>query len=342
MDNHYMSRCLELAQNGLGTTYPNPLVGSVIVCKDKIIAQGWHHHAGGPHAEVVAINSVKDKSLLKESTLYVNLEPCSHFGKTPPCADLIVSSGLPKVVICNTDPNPIVAGRGIKKLTDAGIEVVLGILEKEGRELNRRFFTNQEKKRPYVILKWAQTVDGFLSPEKRGEAKPVWITSGLSRQLVHKWRTEEHSILVGTQTVADDNPQLTARNWQGNQPIRIVIDKSGRLSKDSYIFDNQSKTIAFHDRSDVRFPDGVLSESIDFAAMPTEILKRLNDYGIASVIVEGGRKTLQSFIDAGLWDEARVFVGPKLFGSGTSSPRIDGKLLSKTLIEQDELLVYRP
>lgn len=337
-----MSRCLELAQNGLGTTYPNPLVGCVIVYKDRIIGQGWHHHAGGPHAEVVAINSVKDKSLLKESTLFVNLEPCSHFGKTPPCADLIASTGIREVVICNTDPNPLVAGRGIEKLKNAGIEVVTGILESEGREINRRFFTNQEKKRPYVILKWAQTTDGFLSPATRESNTPVWITSALSRQLVHKWRTEEQAILVGTQTVADDNPQLTAREWYGNQPIRIVIDKCGRLSKESYIFDNQSKTIAIHNMPQPDFPVGVLPERIDFAAMPQEILQVLNQHGIASVIVEGGQKTLQSFIDAGLWDEARVFVGAKVFGSGTPSPRINGNLLSKNRIDQDELLVYRP
>lgn len=337
-----MSRCLELAQNGLGTTYPNPLVGCVIVYKDRIIGQGWHHHAGGPHAEVVAINSVEDKSLLKESTLFVSLEPCSHFGKTPPCADLIISTGIREVVICNTDPNPLVAGRGIEKLKNAGIWVVVGVLESEGREINRRFFANQEKKRPYVILKWAQTADGFLSPANRESNNPVWITSSLSRQLVHKWRTEEHSILVGTQTVADDNPQLTAREWQGNQPIRIVIDKSGRLSKDSYIFDNQSKTIAIHGMSQPNFPVGVLPERIDFDNMPKQILEVLNRHGIASVIVEGGQKTLQSFIDAGLWDEARVFVGQKVFGSGTSSPQIVGRLLSKELIDQDELLVYRP
>jgi len=337
---HYMARALDLAQNGLGTTYPNPLVGCVIVHKDKIIGQGWHHHAGGPHAEVMAIASVKDESLLAESTLYVSLEPCSHFGKTPPCANLIIEKKIPHVVVCNVDPNPQVAGSGINRLTEAGIKVESGIMEDEGRIVNRRFFTFHEKKRPFIILKWAQSADGFIAPETSNR-EPVWISSPLSRQLVHKWRTEEPAILAGTQTVIDDNPKLSARDWQGNQPTRIIIDRTGRIEKESHIFDNQLKTTIFHN-SDRDFPTGVESVRIAFENCPREISDALYKLGIQSVIVEGGRKTLQSFIDAKMWDEARVFTGAANLGPGVPAPVLNANLIEKTTICPDGLAIYRP
>jgi diaminohydroxyphosphoribosylaminopyrimidine deaminase/5-amino-6-(5-phosphoribosylamino)uracil reductase len=239
----YIKRCIELAKNGLGTTYPNPLVGSVIVFENQIIGEGWHQKAGKPHAEVHAINSVKDISLLSKATIYVSLEPCSHFGKTPPCSDLIIENNIPNVVIGTVDPNEKVAGKGIQKLIDAGIHVTIGILENECNELNKRFFTFHQKKRPYIILKWAETADGFIAPVFKNKQQPVWITNPSSRQLVHKWRSEEQAILVGTQTVLDDNPSLSVRDWTGNQPIKIILDPKNRLDENLTVFNSDEKTL---------------------------------------------------------------------------------------------------
>src|SRR5690554_546144 len=238
-----MSRCIQLAKNGLGATYPNPLVGSVIVHKDRIIGEGWHQMAGQPHAEVNALKSVADQELLKEATIYVNLEPCSHYGKTPPCSDLIIIKGIKRVVIGSSDPNPEVAGRGIKKLRDADCEVILGVRKEECDDLNKRFFTFHNKKRPYIFLKWAQTPDGFIAPEKktRTTTNPVWITNEYSRQLVHKMRSEEMAILVGTNTVMEDNPSLTVREWAGKNPIRVVIDRTLKLPPNAAVFDGSAK-----------------------------------------------------------------------------------------------------
>src|SRR6187402_177178 len=233
----YIKRCIELAKNGLGTTYPNPLVGSVIVYENEIIGEGWHRMAGEAHAEVNAVNSVKDQSLLSKSTIYVSLEPCSHYGKTPPCCDLIIRHQIPNVVVGTVDSFSEVSGNGIKKLIEAGKNVTVGILEEECRQLNKRFFTFHEKKRPYVILKWAESQDGFIAPAQKEVRTPLWITNAFSRQLVHKWRTEEQAILVGTKTVIDDNPRLDARDWQGENPVRIVLDNCNRIPKESYIFD---------------------------------------------------------------------------------------------------------
>ena len=239
----YINRCIELAQKGLGNTYPNPMVGSVIVHNDKIIGEGWHHIAGEPHAEVNAINSVQDQSLLKKSTIYVSLEPCSHYGKTPPCSDLIIAKEIKKVVIATVDPFAEVSGRGIKKLLSAGCEVIVGVLEKEAQELNKRFFTFHQKKRPYVILKWAQSEDCFLAPEDKETREPVWITNKYSNQLVHKWRSEEQGILVGTNTAILDNPKLNTRLWEGKHPTRILIDQNLRTPQNSALFDGSIKTI---------------------------------------------------------------------------------------------------
>ncbi|MGO4905987.1 bifunctional diaminohydroxyphosphoribosylaminopyrimidine deaminase/5-amino-6-(5-phosphoribosylamino)uracil reductase RibD [Flavobacterium sp. W20_MBD1_R3] len=338
----YIKRCIELAKNGLGTTYPNPLVGSVIVYDGKIIGEGWHQKAGEPHAEVNAVNSVKDKSLLKKATIYVSLEPCSHFGKTPPCCDLIIANKIPNVVIGTVDSNVKVAGNGIKKLMEAGTNVTVGVLEAECNELNKRFFTFHEKKRPYIILKWAESQDGFIAPLERSENKPVWITNPYSRQMVHKWRTEEQAILVGTQTVVDDNPKLNARDWYGNDPIRIVLDRSNRIPKNSHILDNQVKTMLFSEFRMGVEKENVIFETIDFKKNRAEqVLQSLYKQQIQSVIIEGGRQTLQTFIDANLWDEARIFIGNIQFETGIRAPVFVHKQFSKQCIGTDELLIHR-
>jgi diaminohydroxyphosphoribosylaminopyrimidine deaminase/5-amino-6-(5-phosphoribosylamino)uracil reductase len=343
----YMRRCLELAKNGLGTTYPNPMVGSVIVCDGKIIGEGWHKKSGEPHAEVNAVNSVRDKSLLKRSTIYVSLEPCSHFGKTPPCCDLIIASKIPNVVIGTVDSNVKVAGNGIKKLVEAGAKVTLGVLETECKELNKRFFTFHEKQRPYVILKWAESMDGFIAPSKilrkalnDNEQKPVWITTDFSRQLVHKWRSEEQAILVGTQTIIDDNPKLDVRNWTGKNPVRIVLDQNNRIPKDSHIYDNQVNTIIFSNSSIANTAENTIFEFIDFKQNVAEqILNVLYKHQIQSVIIEGGSRTLQTFIDENLWDEARVFIGSNSFENGIKAPVLALKNIEKHTIGNDSLLI---
>jgi diaminohydroxyphosphoribosylaminopyrimidine deaminase / 5-amino-6-(5-phosphoribosylamino)uracil reductase len=325
----YIKRCIELGKNGLPAAMPNPSVGAVIVYQDKIIGESYTSTYGGNHAEVNAINSVKDKSLLSKATIYVSLEPCSHFGKTPPCSDFIIKNKIPTVVIGTLDSNIKVAGQGIAKLTKAGINVIVGVLEQECREANKRFFTFHEKKRPYIILKWAESQDGFLSPESKKDAKPVWITNEYSRQLVHKWRSEEQAILVGTNTVIVDNPKLNVRDWHGKNPIRIVLDQNNRISKESLIFDNCAKTIQ------------ISNSIIDFSKnIAIQITEYLFENQIQSVIIEGGRQTLQTFIDANLWDEARVFVGDNTFSSGTKAPTITGKTIVKKTIKNDKLLIY--
>lgn len=325
----YIKRCIELAKNGLGTTQPNPLVGSVIVYKDEIIGEGWHKKAGEPHAEVIAINSVKDKSLLFKATIYVSLEPCSHFGKTPPCCDLILANNIPNVVIGTMDPFAKVAGNGIKKLVEAGKNVTVGILEDECKQLNKRFFTFHNKKRPYVILKWAESLDGFIAPLIKEKKEPVWITNEYSRQLVHKWRSEEQAILVGTNTVIDDNPSLTTRDWAGNNPIRIVLDQNNRISKENHIFDNQAKTILLS------------GTEIDYSKkIGVQIADYLFNNNIQSVIIEGGRQTLQTFIDENIWDEARIFKGKKPLIKGIKAPIIKCKNVKQQPILEDELLIF--
>lgn len=337
-----MRRCLELAKNGLGTTYPNPMVGSVIVCDGKIIGEGWHKKSGEPHAEVNAVNSVKDKSLLKRSTIYVSLEPCSHFGKTPPCCDLIIENKIPNVVVGTVDSNIKVAGNGIKKLIEAGAKVTVGILETECKELNKRFFTFHEKKRPYVILKWAESNNGFIAPLTKLEQKPVWITNKFSRQLVHKWRSEEQAILVGTNTVIDDNPKLDVRDWTGNNPIKIILDQNNRIPKDSYIFNNQVKTIIFSNSSTRINQENSIFEVIDFKKnLANQILNVLYKHHIQSVMIEGGLQTLQTFIDENLWDEARVFIGNNNFETGIKAPLLALKNIEKHIIENDILLISR-
>ena len=334
-----MLRCIQLAENGLGNTYPNPLVGSVIVYKNKIIGEGWHYQSGMPHAEVNAIASVKDQSLLKDSTIYVSLEPCSHFGKTPPCANLIIEKGIKTVIIGSMDPNPKVAGNGIKFLKDHGSNVVERVLEKECNKLNKRFFTFFQKKRPYIILKWAETSDGFISPKGKTEKRPVWITNKKSRQLVHKWRAEESSILIGTNTAIEDNPSLTTRDWEGNSPIRLVIDKSLKIPIDANVFNLRAKTIII---TEVKKENekNVIYELIDFSKnIATQIIELIYRYKIQSLIIEGGAKTLQTFIDKNLWDEARIIKGIPFFKEGIKAPFINGKICSELKIKQDTLKI---
>ena len=331
-----------MAKNGLGTTYPNPLVGCVIVFENTIIGEGWHKKSGEAHAEVIAIESVQNKELLSSSTLYVSLEPCSHFGKTPPCADLILKYKIPNVVIGTIDPNSKVAGKGIQKLKDSGVNVTFGILEKEGNELNKRFFTFHRKSRPYIILKWAESADGFISPINKSEQKPVWISNEYSRQLVHKWRSEEQAILVGTQTIIDDNPSLTVRDWVGINPIRVVIDRENTIDSSYNVFDNQAKTIVFSNKEVTSNSDTIQYIKVDFEKNSTQaIVDKLFENNIQSIIIEGGRKTIQSFIDAHLWDEARVFIGGINLNEGTKAPKINNTIYSKSYLKKDTLLTYR-
>lgn len=338
-----MLRCIQLAKNGLGTTYPNPLVGSVIVRHDRIIGEGWHYKAGEPHAEVNAIASVREVSSLKQATIYVSLEPCSHFGKTPPCADLIIESGIRKVVIGSMDPNPKVAGRGMKRLREAGCDVVVGVLGKECDELNKRFFTFHQKKRSYIFLKWAQTADGFISPktETRNETKPVWITNEYSRQLVHKMRAEEAAILVGTNTAIQDNPSLTVRDWTGDNPARIVIDKNLKVPANYSLLDRQTKTIIFNEKESSEKGKTTFLK-IDFSVeIIPQIINTVYKEGLQSVIIEGGAKTLQSFIDLNLWDEAYVFSGKVSFGEGVKAPQFQGHFISEEKIKNDTLKIFK-
>jgi diaminohydroxyphosphoribosylaminopyrimidine deaminase/5-amino-6-(5-phosphoribosylamino)uracil reductase len=338
----YIKRCIKLAKNGLGATYPNPLVGSVIVHRDSIIGEGWHQKAGGPHAEVNAVNSVKDKSLLKKSTIYVSLEPCSHFGKTPPCSDLIIAKGIKKVVIGTVDPFAEVAGRGIKKLMEAGCEVQVGVLEQECQDLNKRFFTFHQKKRPYIILKWAQTADGFIAPKIQEKREPVWITNQYSKQLVHKWRSEEQAILVGTNTAIADNPKLNTRLWKGENPVRVVIDKDLKIPQESALFDGSIKTIVLTENVKSSGSNNLVFEKVNFQQnLPLQICEILYRHNLQSVIIEGGAKTLQTFIDNNLWDEARVFTGISEFHKGVKAPEFSGKMFSETTLERDTLKFYK-
>lgn len=341
----YIDRCIQLAQNGLGRTYPNPMVGSVIVYNDRIIGEGWHHRAGEPHAEVNAVNSVKDKELLKKATIYVSLEPCSHYGKTPPCSNLIIDSGIKKVVIGTVDPFSEVAGKGIKKLMDAGCEVIVGIREDACRELNKRFFTFHTKRRPYIILKWAESEDGFISPVPQETAKrePVWITNRYSKQLVHKWRAEEEAILVGTNTAVSDNPKLNTRLWRGSHPVRVVLDRQLRIPEESYLFDDSIKTLVLTEKvPEERASENVIFEELNFnEKLPAQVCDILYRHEVQSVIIEGGSQTLQTFIEKGMWDEARIFTGKVQFKEGTPAPEISGNLISEEKIASDILKIYR-
>lgn len=348
----FMERCLQLALNGLGNVAPNPLVGSVIVHDGKIIGEGFHAKFGMAHAEVNAINSVKDKSLLKDSTLYVSLEPCSHHGKTPPCADLIVNMGIPRVVVAIRDPFPEVAGQGVVRLQAAGVEVIEGVLEDRAREVNRRFLTFQQKKRPYIILKWAQSLDAYVDIERHpgDDKKPIWITNELARAVVHRWRSEEQSIMVGTKTVELDNPRLNVRDWKGSNPIRIVIDRTLRLAPDSNVFDEETLTVIIMGnnsgsaarRQNFLNRPNIEMVAIDFSReIEPQIMEVLYQRSVQSIIIEGGSQVLESFISRNLWDEARVFIGRKMFFSGVRAPILSAKPVSEDRLFDSILYTYR-
>ena len=331
-----MARAADLALGGLGMVSPNPLVGCVIVNNDTIIGEGWHQKFGGPHAEVNAIASVKDKKLLNNATVYVNLEPCSHQGKTPPCSDLMIQSKIKRVVISNIDPNPLVGGKGMERLRSNKILVDENVLFEKGRDLNKRFFTFHEKNRPYIILKWAQTSDGYIARENYDSK---WISSESSRKVVHKWRAEEDAILVGRGTVEHDNPRLNVRDWSGSNPTRVVIDPQLKLAGDFHIFDQITKTIVYNLTTERT--QGILH----FIRLPKinflpDLLSNLVEQGIASIFVEGGATTLKCFIESGLWDEARVFESPQTFGKGIEAPKLSGAPGTVEMIEKDKLLYF--
>ena len=337
---HYIKRCLEISKLGIGTTRPNPSVGAVLVVDDRIIGEGFTSPYGGNHAEVNAISAVKDLSLLALATMYVTLEPCSHFGKTPPCADLIIKSEIKNVVIGCIDSNVLVAGKGIERLRNAGCEVIVGVLEKECKAHHRRFFTFQTKKRPFIILKWAQTLDAYIAPKHRASKAPVWITNEASRQLVHKWRSEEQAILVGTTTVLDDNPVLDVRYWKGEDPVRIVIDKELKIPANLKVYDGSVKTI-FINETRTYAKGTIFFEKINFSEpIAIQICAVLFKHKIQSLIVEGGTKTIQTFIDENLWDEARVFSGEVHFNDGVNAPKLDVIHAKEKNIKGDILKTY--
>ena len=332
-DAAFMERCLFLAKKGLGNTYPNPLVGCVIVCEGKIIAEGWHKKAGANHAEREAIMKIKDQSLLSKSSLFVNLEPCDHYGKTPPCTDLILEMKIPRVIIGCLDQNKRVLGKGLKKLKQAGCEVKIGVLKSKCKKLNRRFFSFHQKKRPYVILKWAESLDGFIAPKEN--LKKYWLTNPLSKQRVHQWRSQEQSIMIGVQTVLDDNPKLDTRLWNGKNPVPVVIDPSQKLSKIDENFNLMKKkfiTIKNQNRN---------KNKDQLSIKAQEILDQLFNNSLQSVIIEGGTKTLQNFIDAELWDEVRIFVTKEKLISGLKGPVFKRNAnYNSSKISEDTLLTY--
>lgn len=343
IDIKFMKRCLELAVKAEGFTYPNPFVGAVIVHKGRIIGEGFHLKAGKPHAEVNAVNSVKEKELLRESTLYVNLEPCSHTGKTPPCADFILSHKIPRVIIGSPDTSDKVSGKGIARLTAGGCEVRYGILEEECRYLNRRFFTFHEKRRPYITLKWAQSADGYLDIiRKKGQpAGPFWISGKPERILVHRWRASDESILSGAGTVRKDDPSLNVREWMGSDPLRIILSESGDLPENATIFKLKGRTVIFTRQRDSAY------SGAETALLNVEesAVKQVADYlyrqGIQSLMIEGGARIFESFISADLWDEARIFSGKTTFGEGVRAPTVRGKVYSGAGFSCSSLVIIR-
>lgn len=343
-DEQYMQRALQLAALGAGHVAPNPMVGAVIVHNHVIIGEGWHREYGQAHAEVNAVASVKaeHKALLPESTMYVTLEPCSHHGKTPPCADLLVRERFKRVVICNSDPNPLVAGNGLHRLRNAGIKVDLGVLELDGAELNRRFFHHIQKKRPYIILKWAQSADGFITKDNDEQH---WITGTEARTLVHRWRSEEAAILVGSGTALVDNPKLDVRLWPGGKaPLRILLDSKARTPLTHNLLDRSVPTWWVTDNSINidPLPHEIkhLTLNFDDHVLP-QLFGELMKAGIQSVLVEGGAKTQQYFIDHNLWDEARVFSGTPVWGKGVAAPSLGTEPISDEMVGADRLYRFR-
>jgi diaminohydroxyphosphoribosylaminopyrimidine deaminase/5-amino-6-(5-phosphoribosylamino)uracil reductase len=331
----FMQRALDLAERGKGAVRPNPLVGCVLVNEGKIIGEGYHEQYGGPHAEVNAIASVTDPKLLAAATAYVSLEPCSHWGKTPPCANLLVEKGIKSVVVATLDPNPLVAGKGVKLLEEAGISVQVGLLEREARWQNRRFFCQQEKHRPYLILKWAQTQDGFIARENFDSK---WISCSQSRQLVHQWRADEQAILVGKNTALHDNPRLNVRDWTGSDPIRVVLDSKLELPADLHLFDQQIPTLCYNLLKSEKLTN---LEWVQLPQLsPEALLADLHARQIQSVLIEGGSQTIHQFLAAGLWDEARVFTAPIEFERGIAAPKLTQAPAESYAVGVDQLDIY--
>ena len=337
---YFMQRCLELAFMGLPEASPNPSVGAVLVHDNKIIAEGATSAYGGPHAEVNCIQNVKaeDQHLIKNSRLYVSLEPCSHYGKTPPCSDLIIANKIPQVIIANKDPNVLVAGKGIAELKDSGIELIEGVLEKEGFELNRRFFTFHTKKRPYIILKWAQTPEGYFAPDNKSQ---FWITNKKTKALVHSWRSQEMGILVGENTILSDDPRLNTRLVEGKNPVRIVLNANQHLDEKLKIFQDEQPTLvfSFEQRVDFKKVKFVLLNSEE--SIIKQVLEHLYEFQINSIIIEGGAFTLNSFIAEGLWDEARILTGANELGSGIKAPKILGTRKDYFYLLEDKIEILR-
>jgi len=324
-----MQYCLSLASRGAGAVAPNPMVGALVVAEGRIIGEGWHQQFGGAHAEVYAINNVEevDKHLIPQATLFVTLEPCNHFGKTPPCTEKIIASGIKKVVIGSLDPNPLVAGKGVERLQENGIAVTTHVLEKACRELNKYFFCYHEKKRPYITLKWAQSADGFIAGEG---GKPIHFTNAACDQIVHKLRAENMSILIGGNTVITDNPRLTTRLWPGKNPTRIILDTKNNLPTDAYIFNDEATTVIFN------FLENKIVNQHTYIQIPETnylqaVLTHLHHLQINSVLVEGGTKTLQQFIATKLYDEIIYFETPHIIQNGIKGPVVDGDFTTTEL-----------
>ena len=333
----FINRCFQLAKKGINRVAPNPMVGSVVTVPDelasygeRIIGEGYHKYYGGPHAEVNALSSIKNRDLLKDATVYVNLEPCSHFGKTPPCADLLVASKVKRVVVAMEDPNPEVSGRGVARLRSAGIDVIVNVLQTEAIHLNRRFVTAFTKKRPYVLLKWAETPLGYINGSNK---EPVWISNRRCQQIVHQWRSEEQAIMVGANTAIIDNPSLTTRSWDGPSPIRVLLDSTLRTPVSNRLFTDGLPTLVFNERTDKAKGsfEYIKTDCRDLGTVLTNLYSR----GINSLMVEGGAQLLQSFIDANLWDEARVITGNNEIIGGTKAPKIRFLTGKTETIEKD-------
>jgi diaminohydroxyphosphoribosylaminopyrimidine deaminase/5-amino-6-(5-phosphoribosylamino)uracil reductase len=347
-DEQYMDRCLQLARLGTDAAAPNPMVGAVLVHNDRIIGEGYHERYGEAHAEVNCLASVReeDRSLIKEATLYVSLEPCAHYGKTPPCAELIIRNNIPKVVVGCRDPFPLVSGKGIERLLAAGVTVVQDVLLEECLQLNKRFFTFHTQHRPYITLKWAQTADGRIAA---ADYSRLQISNEYTNRIVHKWRSEEMAILVGTNTARYDDPELTTRLWKGRNPVRLVIDKDLRLPGSLKMFQSPGTTIVFngikHTIDDLKSGKADAGtgyyQVTDDVSLVHQIVHALYQMNIQSVLVEGGARLLQSFLDEGLWDEARVITNTKLFaGSGINSPSLPTFLIGEELIQTDRISYF--
>lgn len=342
MHETYMRRCFQLALKGMGQVAPNPMVGCVIVRDGVVIGEGFHRKIGESHAEINAIESVENNDLLNGASLYVNLEPCVHHGKTPPCADRIIESGISKVFISASDPNEKVAGKGIEKLRSHGINVLTDLLRESELDLNRRFRTFHEKKRPYVILKWAQSRDGFMDIDRKNQEKGQFrISNDESRRILHKWRSEEGSILVGTNTVGNDDPSLDVRYVEGNDPLRLVIDLKMRLPKDLKVFEDGKKTILYSELSGSRGPNVEIVTVQTSKGVLHQILDDLYKRGIQSLIVEGGKNVLKSFVDLNLWDEARVFVSPVELKNGLRAIDFATPILRSENMGDNTCIFYR-